>query len=289
MRKILSLFIALFVVVGLSGAVALAQDLPTIEIPINTIIRKPASTQVPLVSEDVPEQYIGYICTANAVAKNQSSVHPGNDLIVSSNGTSVTMYDVERAAGISTPAVGILELGPTVDVTLSMGKDAVFSGGMVVELDCEKPEEPVYECTSLTAVVDPSNDKSYTFTTATKLSDDVTIEKYVYDFGVDGESAVTTDKDTITKVYGEAGTYNIGVDVYFSVIEEEKIDSCSTTVTIDEVPEVPPETPEEPQVLPVTGPAAAIAGIFGASSLGYGAYSFKASRTSLRNKILGKD
>lgn len=288
MRKILSILLSLVVLAGLTGAV-FATDPPTIKIPVDTVIRSDeVGSRHLLASETVEEDLIGQVCAVAAIAKNQGSVHPGNNIEVASNGTMITLYDVERAPGVDTFANGTLKLGTDIDVTLVMGKDKVFSAGMVVTLDCEEEVIPEYECTSLTATVG-SDKETYTFTTATKVSEDVTIEKYVYDFGIDGESAVTTDKSTITKVYSEPGTYNVNVDVHFTVIEEEKVDSCNTSITIEEEPEIPPETPQEPQVLPVTGPAAAIAGIFGASSLGYGAYSFKASRSSLRNKILGKD
>lgn len=285
MKKILSMFLGLLLLAGFSSSIVLAQDLPTIEIPINTVIREPAGTQVPLLTKEVPEQYIGYICTANAVAKNQSSVHPGNDLIVSSNGTSVTMKDVERASGVSTPASGTLQLGSAIDVTLSMGQDGVFSGGMTVELDCEEPVEPIYECTSLSAVVDSSDKFSFTFNTQTKASDDVTVTKYVYDFGIDGEAPVETDKSTIVKKYEKVGTYDVSVTVHFNVAEQNMTDVCETTVDITEKPPITPPA----KVLPVTGPAAIIAGLFGASSLGYGAISLHSSRQGLRNKILGKD
>lgn len=151
-----------------------------------------------------------------------------------------------------------------------------------------KPPEPVYECTSLTAVVSSSNKKSFTFTTKTKMSDDVSVNKYIYDFGVTGESKVNTDKSTITKVYNDFGTYNANVEVVFNVGDGQKSDVCKTTVKISEDPTEPPVTPPPPE-LPNTGPASVIAGIFGTGALSYGAVSLRASRNGLRNKILGKE
>lgn len=284
MKKLLTLMLSVLLFSGLATTV-FAQDLPSIEIPINTVIREPAGTIVSLASENVPQDYLGFICTANAVAENQSSVHPGNELIVSSNGTSITMKDVERAPGVTTPATGTLELGSTVDVSLKMGQDAVFSGGMIVRLDCEQPEDPVYECTALSVVRDSENDKKFTFTTETVTSEGVNIESYVYDFGVAGEDAVITDQATIMKIYEEAGEYKVLVDVNFFLPEEKIVtDSCETVVTITEDPEEPPV-----ETLPATGPAGAIAAVAGMSTLGYGAISFRASKKSLKNKILGKE
>ena len=286
MKKFIALFLSVLLFVGFTGAV-MAQDSLSIHIPKSTVVREPAGTQTKIATKDVPEAMIGQMCTASAVAENQSSVHKGNDLIVSSNGTSITMYDVERASGVTTPANGELTLGPTLDVTLSMGKDAVFSGGMTVELDCEEPEQPVFECTALSVLRDNENDKKFTFTTETVMSEGVSVENYVYDFGVDGEDSLTTDQDTVTKIYEDAGEYKVSVDVNFFLPEEKIVtDSCETVVTISE----DPEEPEKPvETLPATGPASVIAGVAGMSTLGYGAYSFRSSRKTLRDKILGID
>lgn len=151
-----------------------------------------------------------------------------------------------------------------------------------------KPPEPVYECTSLTAVVDSSDRFAFNFTTKTKMSDDVSVNKYVYDFGADGESKVTTDKSQITKVYKDYGTYNSEVEVVFNVGDGQKSDICKTSVTINEPPVEPPVNPPTPE-LPDTGPASVMAGLFGTGALGYGAVSLRASRSGLRNKILGKE
>lgn len=286
MKKLLALMLSVLLFGGLTTTVV-AQDLSSIKIPIDTVVREPADTIVSLASEKVPQEYLGYICTANAIAENQDSVHPGNDLIVSSNGTSITMKDVERAPDVTTPSTGILELGPTVDVSLKMGNDAVFSGGMVVTLDCEQPEVPAYECTALSALRDDQNDKKFTFTTETATSEDVTIESYVYNFGITGEDAVTTDQATIMKIYEKAGEYKVSVDVNFMLPDEKIVtDSCETVVTVTENPEVPKKPPVK--TLPSTGPASAIAAVTGMSTLGYGAISFRSSRKTLRDKILGR-
>ncbi len=87
------------------------------------------------------------------------------------------------------------------------------------------------------------------------------------------------------KIYEEAGEYKVLVDVNFFLPEEKIVtDSCETVVTITEDPEEPPV-----ETLPATGPAGAIAAVAGMSTLGYGAISFRASKKSLKNKILGKE
>ena len=120
------------------------------------------------------------------------------------------------------------------------------------------------------------------------MSGDVSVNKYVYDFGVSGEDKVNTDKSQITKVYQTPGTYNVGVEVVFNVGDVQKSDVCTTSVKITEDPKEPPVTPPQPE-LPNTGPASVIAGIFGTGALSYGAVSLRASRSGLRNKILGRE
>ncbi len=286
MRKILSILLSLLVFAGLAGAVY-AQNPPSIVIPVDTVIYAKEGSRTLLANETVDANLGGQVCAVTAKAKNQGSVHPGNDIEIASNGNKITLFNVERAPGVDTEANGTLKLGADIDVTLVMGQDEVFSAGMDVTFDCqEEPEPPVFECTSLTAIAG-SDPKSFTFTTKTKVSDGILVEKYVYDFNVAGESPVTTDEATITKVYKNPGTYNVSVEVFFNVDDENSTDICKTTITVEEPPVEPPV--ERPKVLPATGPGAVIAGAFGLTSLGFGAYTVRASRANLRDKILGKD
>lgn len=155
-----------------------------------------------------------------------------------------------------------------------------------VSKSCQTPieinEAPVYACTALTAVVDPSNMFSFTFKTKVNMSDDVSVNKYIYDFGVSGEDPLHSDKNTITKTYKDYGTYNANVRVIFSVGDEQKEDTCKTSVKI-----VKPETPPEKE-LPNTGPAGIIGGLLGTSALGMSVRSWLDSRSAVRGSILRK-
>jgi hypothetical protein len=133
MRKLLVL-----VALAVTGALlipgtAMAQAIITI--PINTVAHESGQ----LASAQVPADLQGLLCSVEAVAENQSSIHPSNDLIVSSGSDSVTLSDVERAAGVTTTADGELTLGTEVVVTLSLGPDGVFSGGLTVTVECGLP------------------------------------------------------------------------------------------------------------------------------------------------------
>ncbi len=151
-----------------------------------------------------------------------------------------------------------------------------FEGFVYFDARIVEEAKLVFECSSLTAVQSPSNVLSFTFTTNVNHSANVSVSEYVYDFGVTGENAVHTNSKQITKVYDKHGAYTVDVDVIFDVDGEQKSDSCEVVV-------------DPTQELPNTGPASVIAGIFGTGALSYGAVSLRASRTKLRDKILGRE
>ncbi len=227
-----------------------------IDIPVSTVVLdlKPGESRT-LETASVDPSYVGLTCSVKVIAENQGSVHPGNDLIVSSGGSSVTAFDVEASPGKVTPASGDLVLGDTISVTLHMGRDGVFSAGVLVKLTCEDPdievcrdgvlmpikqsqrlgtdtdppcpEPPVVTCDSLVASM-IARDK-YEFTISASAAN-ATITSYDIDFG-DGNSenipssalSVTTDH-----MYTAPGTYNTAATVnyaansqYFSSGSEE--------------------------------------------------------------------
>jgi hypothetical protein len=136
-----------------------AQQVPTIDIPINTVVDDaPPFEQHILATMPVDPADQGKSCEVTVVSTNQESVHPGNNLVIASNGSSVTAFDVEREPGAVTEAVGTLVLGPTVTVELFLGlRDHVFSAGLVVSIDCIQvsPEPPVVRPPVNPPVVNP--------------------------------------------------------------------------------------------------------------------------------------
>ena len=107
---------AIFIVIAMTmalgvGAAAAATERFTI--PIDTIViekRKSPGFVKQLLSQATKANLVGVTCTVTAIAGNQESVHPNNDLIISSGGSSVTVPDVERAPGAVTSASGPLTL-----------------------------------------------------------------------------------------------------------------------------------------------------------------------------------
>jgi hypothetical protein len=149
----------LFVLVGLAvtGALlipgtAVAQE-PIITIPIDTVARESGV----LATAPVPAELQGSRCNVQADAENQSSVHPGNDLIVASGSDSETLFDVEREAGVLTTASGELTLGSEVTVSLSLGPDGIFSGGITVTIG---------SCETVTTTTPPPSESTTTTTSS---------------------------------------------------------------------------------------------------------------------------
>jgi hypothetical protein len=132
-----------------------AQDV-SIGIPLDTVVRGAAGSEHVLASEEVPPDLVGSECRVAASAINQESIHPGNDLVISSNGDQLVLEDVEGEAFGERAVEGSLTLGVELTVTLVMGPDGVFSAGMEVEVRCPTPEtttttEPTMTTTTIDA------------------------------------------------------------------------------------------------------------------------------------------
>lgn len=92
--------------------------------------------EVTLTTRDVPSDLVGRTCEGSYGSTNNSSVHPNTDLVIRSGGTSVTIGDVEAAAGGTTTSSGPLTLGPTITVSVVLGPDGIASLGETLVLDC---------------------------------------------------------------------------------------------------------------------------------------------------------
>lgn len=132
--SLVSMMLLLLVAPGAGG-----QENVSIEIPLDTVVRGDPGSEHVLGSAEVPQELHGVTCPVASIAENQTSVHPGNDLVVATDGDSIVLADVERASGAVTVAEEELTLGSVLTVTLVMGPDGVFSAGMVVKL-CDIPE-----------------------------------------------------------------------------------------------------------------------------------------------------
>jgi hypothetical protein len=112
---------------------------PSISVPISTVAYGEQGSLHVLASTPVDAALQGSSCTVRAVADNNGSVHPDSTLTVVSGSTSVRLLDVESAPGKTTDGSGTLVLAADLLVSVTLGPDGVFSGGIEVMLTCESP------------------------------------------------------------------------------------------------------------------------------------------------------
>jgi len=139
MKRLISMFSLAAMLAIFVAPAALAA--PAFIIPIDTVIYEPPGSFTLLADVETPPELIGATCLGFAAAENQESVHPNNDIIIETGASTSTLEDVEGAPNKVTDATGAITLGPRVKLTLHMGEDGVFSGGLVVVIDvnCTPP------------------------------------------------------------------------------------------------------------------------------------------------------
>ncbi|MGH9227687.1 MAG: LPXTG cell wall anchor domain-containing protein [Acidimicrobiales bacterium] len=142
---------------GFAAAPAWAQAQTVIEIPLNTVVRGAAGSEHLLETEAIAPEDVGRECTVAAEGANNSSIHPNTDLLVRSGGSEVVVPDVERAANVRTDAAETIVLGTDVSVSVRLGPDGVFSGGLVVTIECEEPPPTTTTSTTTTTTTVPED------------------------------------------------------------------------------------------------------------------------------------
>lgn len=133
--SVVSTAIAIFVGslgLGLPMAAAQTDDLT---IPDSTVIRGNPGDVVELQRLAVDPSLVGPLCTWTATVTNQASVHPNSDVLVESNGTTLVVADVEATPNQVTSNSGSVALASEVVVSIRLGPDGSFSGGMDVTID----------------------------------------------------------------------------------------------------------------------------------------------------------
>lgn len=111
----------------------------TISIPVDTVKRGDDGSIHELVVKNI--QNGTYSVAVKAL--NQSSVHPNSDIILQSGDSIVTVTDVEREKFLEETGEGslVVENGKVV-ISVKLGEDKVFSGGVNVELTEVVEQEP---------------------------------------------------------------------------------------------------------------------------------------------------
>lgn len=190
MRRISVIFAMALTIILVSAAAAFGQ-VGGIVIPIDTRIDAAPGSLTVIATVNTPPELVGQSCEGVAVAENGRSVHPNNNLILTSGTSETVLADVEGASYKVTPAAGAITLGETVTVTLEMGPHGIFSGGLAILIDVECTPPPTTTTTSTTTTT--------TTTTTAPPVPSIEIDKYaptaddpVSEFGFYGEDGIGT-------------------------------------------------------------------------------------------------
>jgi len=179
-----------------------AAAVDDIVVPVDTIVRSAEGELTELAVVAVAAEQVGAACTVSAQGENNASVHPNNDIIVSSGSDSVVLLDVEGVGGGITSAAGDLVLGDTIVLTLRMGPDGVFSGGLTVTVDCETADTTTTTVPETTTTTVPETTTTTTVpeTTTTATTPETTTTT------VAATTTTVLDNTTTTQVQQEPTT-----------------------------------------------------------------------------------
>lgn len=99
----------------------------------------PPGSVVPAGSVSTPGALVGTTCSTTISTANQSSIHPDNDLLLSTGGQTARIEDVEDFTDGTNSWLVDLTLGSTIEIAVVMGPDGITSLGFSVVVDCSKP------------------------------------------------------------------------------------------------------------------------------------------------------
>ncbi len=162
MKWVTRISITAFLAIWLSLVVvafANAEDVVSVDIPINTILRgDPGELFLVATVETGP----GLECQGGVDPNNNKSEHPNSDIVFVSGETGGTIFNVEVSTFVGQDIFFVSE-GPTL-IYVRIGDDGVFSAGFIAMLDCHEHEEP----TTTTTTLPPEEPPSVTTTTTTQ-------------------------------------------------------------------------------------------------------------------------
>lgn len=110
-----------------------------ITIDFDDVVFAPAGSLVPVGSVAVASDLQGRTCRTSVLTANQSSIHPENDLLIATGGSTARIEDVEDFTNGTNSWLVDVTLGSTIDMSVEMGPDEISSLGFTVEVDCSKP------------------------------------------------------------------------------------------------------------------------------------------------------
>lgn len=122
-----------------STALAVPAGAEDISIPFDELVFGQPGSVVTIATVDVDQEMVGRTCHLSVLAENQASVHPGNDLIVSTGNSQAVIFGVEDTANGGTTETYEMVVGSTILVQLRIGQDGMSSLGFDLSFDCTDP------------------------------------------------------------------------------------------------------------------------------------------------------
>lgn len=129
---------AVAIAVSTAASPASAQD---IVVGTGGVAFGEPGTMITVATEQVPEEFVGVECEVALASVNNESVHPGNNLFITTGGTTGELQNVEGEPGEVEVIDEFVTLGEEIVVELEFGADGVTSGGLVLAFECA-PDVP---------------------------------------------------------------------------------------------------------------------------------------------------
>jgi LPXTG-motif cell wall-anchored protein len=149
------------VVVAIGATATSTAHADGVSISLDRVVVAAPGSVVLLASQSLDASLTGSTCTAAYTGQNNGSVHPDNDLIVTSGSSQLVLEGVEDEAGLTTAGSGPLVLAADVNVSVRLGGDGVASLGASLSLTCAPPAT-----TTAPTSVPPATTVAVTATTA---------------------------------------------------------------------------------------------------------------------------
>ena len=202
-------------------------------------------------------EYSGMSCTISSVTTNNDSVNENVEYIISSNGQSVVLYDVERSSSLVVYADGTLVMGDVVTVRVKTGwnedvGDYRASGGIVVQIKCQEPE-PVLPMLTAELVADCYEAMVTVTASDGDLNQDFILampDGSLEDGSVEPNGTITFSKEVKAQQWGTVFSVSISSSSDVGILEATvpSVEECSPTELI------PPATAERPEPKPTPPP-----------------------------------
>lgn len=213
-----------------------------ISIDFDDFITGPVGSLRTLTEVDVPADLVGQTCLISVLAANQVSVHPGNDLVITTGETETVIADVEDEADEALNESYPVVVGSTILVQLRFGTDGQSSLGFGLTFDCEESVVQAALDGQVTTTEPPAPAETTTSTSAspattapstTQVADQVVEDPCAVEAG-SGAGATTgaTDSTTTTTTTIAGGGAAAGTDCPTSTTDASAPSTETTATTV---------------------------------------------------------